>query len=95
VNGSTVIKNELPARTEVTAQSAIAGTILPGYDAQALTITAVRHVFIVIADLRVAISMLGLIAILFNCPLFSYSRRTFSSFRLVWRLGWHPRSAST
>jgi hypothetical protein len=37
---------------------------LLGYDAQALTITAVRHAFIVIADLLAATSIAGLIATL-------------------------------
>jgi hypothetical protein len=36
-----------------------------GYDAQALTITAVRHVFIVIADLLAAISTAGLFGVLY------------------------------
>ena len=60
------MKNELPARTEVTEQSAIAATMLPGYDVQALTMIAVRHVFIVIADLLAATSVVGLIVILFT-----------------------------
>jgi hypothetical protein len=64
VNGPTVIKNGLLARTEVTAQNAIAETMLRGYDARALNITAVRHVFIVIADLLAATSLLGLAVIL-------------------------------
>jgi hypothetical protein len=64
VNGSTVIKNGLPACSEVTGQSAIAGTTPPGYYAQALIITAVRHALIIFADLLRAISMIGFIVVL-------------------------------
>jgi len=46
--------------------------MLPGYDAQTLDITAVRHVFIVIADLFATISMVGLVVVL--CTLFQSAR---------------------
>src|SRR6266571_5224699 len=45
---------------------------LLGYDAQALTITAVRHLLILFADLLAAISMVGLFVIL--CLIFQGAR---------------------
>jgi len=56
----------------LTPASNLAELRLLGYDAQALTITAVRHLFILFADLLAAISMLGLFVIL--CLIFQGAR---------------------
>ncbi|PYV95233.1 MAG: hypothetical protein DMG86_21890 [Acidobacteria bacterium] len=50
----------------------MSGNSLLRYDARALTITAVRDVFIVISDLLAAISLAGLFVVL--CVLFQRTR---------------------
>ena len=57
---------------DVSPQVTLAGIRLLGYDAQALTITAVRHLLILLADLLAAISVVGLFAIL--CLMFQGAR---------------------